>query len=261
MAVLVAAACADQGQQGRINNLDIKKSSGVIYGKDSVRNITEEKIHGSEKFKRNLKASAALVMDSDIKSAQDGSSLLNDTTVEEKYRTCSDFKMGQQMAAAFCSGLLIAPDKILTAGHCFTDSDSDAESACGSISVVFGYSKELANASVKKVEAAQIYHCSKLLQMDNYSADNGKSETDYAIFQLDRPVVGVEPVLISKMDPEAQHQIKLGDEIYTVGYPVGTPKKLARGRIRRLLATADKRAAELGVPDTEAGLSPELLDL
>ena len=29
----------------------------------------------------------------------------------------------------------------------------------------------------------------------------------------------------------------------------------------QLLATADKRAAELGVPDTEAGLSPELLDL
>ncbi len=34
-----------------------------------------------------------------------------------------------------------------------------------------------------------------------------------------------------------------------------------RGRIRRLLSTADKRAAELGIPDTEAGLSPELLDL
>jgi hypothetical protein len=33
------------------------------------------------------------------------------------------------------------------------------------------------------------------------------------------------------------------------------------GRIRRLLATADKRAADLGIPDTESGLSPDLLDL
>jgi len=38
-------------------------------------------------------------------------------------------------------------------------------------------------------------------------------------------------------------------------------KDAVAGRIRRLLATADKRAAELGIPDTEAGLSPDLLDL
>ncbi|WP_333811563.1 DNA-binding protein WhiA [Timonella senegalensis] len=38
-------------------------------------------------------------------------------------------------------------------------------------------------------------------------------------------------------------------------------KDAVAGRIRRLLATADKRAKELGVADTEAGLSSDLLDL
>jgi DNA-binding protein WhiA len=38
-------------------------------------------------------------------------------------------------------------------------------------------------------------------------------------------------------------------------------KDAVAGRIRRLLATADKRAAELGMPDTEAGLSPDMLDV
>ncbi len=37
-------------------------------------------------------------------------------------------------------------------------------------------------------------------------------------------------------------------------------KDAVAGRIRRLLATADKRAAELGVPNTESGLSREMLD-
>jgi cell division protein WhiA len=37
-------------------------------------------------------------------------------------------------------------------------------------------------------------------------------------------------------------------------------KDAVAGRIRRLLATADKRAAELGVPNTEASLSAEMLD-
>ncbi|SDE51019.1 DNA-binding protein WhiA [Auraticoccus monumenti] len=37
-------------------------------------------------------------------------------------------------------------------------------------------------------------------------------------------------------------------------------KDAVAGRIRRLLATADKRAAELGIPSTEASVSPELLE-
>ncbi|WP_043498145.1 DNA-binding protein WhiA [Georgenia sp. SUBG003] len=38
-------------------------------------------------------------------------------------------------------------------------------------------------------------------------------------------------------------------------------KDAVAGRIRRLLAMADKRAHELGIPDTEAILTPEMLDL
>jgi hypothetical protein len=36
-------------------------------------------------------------------------------------------------------------------------------------------------------------------------------------------------------------------------------KDAIAGRIRRLLAMADKRAEELGIPDTEASLTPEML--
>ena len=37
-------------------------------------------------------------------------------------------------------------------------------------------------------------------------------------------------------------------------------KDAVAGRIRRLLAMADKRAADLGIPDTEAAVTPDLLD-
>jgi DNA-binding protein WhiA len=37
-------------------------------------------------------------------------------------------------------------------------------------------------------------------------------------------------------------------------------KDAVAGRIRRLLATADKRASELGIPNTEANLSAEMLE-
>ena len=37
-------------------------------------------------------------------------------------------------------------------------------------------------------------------------------------------------------------------------------KDAVAGRIRRLLATADRRAAEIGIPNTEASLTAELLE-
>lgn len=55
------------------------------------------------------------------------------------------------------------------------------------------------------------------------------------------------------------HQQASLEELGALAHPPMTKDAIA-GRIRRLLAMADKRAAELGIPDTEAGLPPDLLD-
>ena len=49
------------------------------------------------------------------------------------------------------------------------------------------------------------------------------------------------------------------EELGSLAVPPMTKDAIA-GRIRRLLAMADKRASDLGIPDTEAGLSPDLLN-
>jgi DNA-binding protein WhiA len=48
------------------------------------------------------------------------------------------------------------------------------------------------------------------------------------------------------------------DELGRLADPPMTKDAVA-GRIRRLLATADRRAAELGIPDTESAI-PDLLE-
>ena len=48
------------------------------------------------------------------------------------------------------------------------------------------------------------------------------------------------------------------EELGSLANPPMTKDAIA-GRIRRLLAMADKRAVELGIPDTESGISPDLL--
>ncbi|NBR93421.1 MAG: DNA-binding protein WhiA [Actinobacteria bacterium] len=48
------------------------------------------------------------------------------------------------------------------------------------------------------------------------------------------------------------------EELGSLAVPPMTKDAIA-GRIRRLLAMADKRAGEMGIPDTESGISPDLL--
>jgi len=48
------------------------------------------------------------------------------------------------------------------------------------------------------------------------------------------------------------------EELGSLAVPAMTKDAVA-GRIRRLLAMADKRAADIGIPDTESSLSPEML--
>jgi DNA-binding protein WhiA len=55
-----------------------------------------------------------------------------------------------------------------------------------------------------------------------------------------------------------QHKQASLEELGQLHDPVLTKDAIA-GRIRRLLAMADKRAEDLGIPDTEASLTPEML--
>ena len=55
-----------------------------------------------------------------------------------------------------------------------------------------------------------------------------------------------------------EHRQASLEELGALADPPLTKDAIA-GRIRRLLAMADKRAEELGIPDTEASLTPEML--
>ncbi|GAA2020860.1 DNA-binding protein WhiA [Pseudokineococcus marinus] len=57
-----------------------------------------------------------------------------------------------------------------------------------------------------------------------------------------------------------EHRQASLEELGAMADPVMTKDAVA-GRIRRLLAMADRRAAELGVPGTESGLTPEMLEV
>ena len=55
-----------------------------------------------------------------------------------------------------------------------------------------------------------------------------------------------------------EHKQASLEELGALSDPAMTKDAVA-GRIRRLLAMADKRAADLGIPDTESAVTPEML--
>ena len=69
--------------------------------------------------------------------------------------------------------------------------------------------------------------------------------------------LGLQPDLLPEL--RISHGQASLEELGSLAVPPMTKDAIA-GRIRRLLAMADKRASELGIPDTEAGLSPDLLN-
>jgi DNA-binding protein WhiA len=81
---------------------------------------------------------------------------------------------------------------------------------------------------------------------------------------------GAQPVDLSQLEAAPEHLLAAGElrlkhpqasleELGALADPPMTKDAVA-GRIRRLLALADKRAIALGLPTTEAAVSPELLE-
>jgi len=138
---------------------------------------------------------------------------LNAPSLQARFNVCSDERFATQVSAADCSGTLIAPDLVITAGHCV-----DASSCAGSVRVVSGYRMRSAT-ELAPISVDQIHACAEVV------AREFTSQIDYAVIRLDRPVSGaILPKLKVGSVPLAQ-----GQHLVVAGYPSGVPEKVAGG--------------------------------
>lgn len=129
---------------------------------------------------------------------------------------CEGEKFTEQANPGMCSGFLIAPDLIVTAGHC-----ADLPTFCSEYRWVFDFKVD---ENTKKagidIKEENIYKCKKVVS-NSLSMSLG---LDYAVVQLDRRVTDREPLEIRNDDSIANDTALL-----VIGSPSGLPLKVAGG--------------------------------
>ena len=101
----------------------------------------------------------------------------------ESMNMCKSEPYWDQPLGAFCSGSLVGPDLIMTAGHCVT-----SESDCKETKFVFGFGIKEAGKYPNSVAASDVYGCGQLL-----GRLQENSGADWALIRTDRPVAGHVP--------------------------------------------------------------------
>lgn len=133
----------------------------------------------------------------------------------EQYPLCENEKFLEQPAVGNCSGVLVAPNKVLTASHCLRAHDS-----CAQASFVFGWNLEKAQKAT--LLASEVFKCKAVVAQGL----NTKKGIDYALVELDRAVPGVKPVSIADTK-----NLKNGDAVVSYSYPLGLPLKRDIGKV------------------------------
>jgi hypothetical protein len=190
-----------------------RKQGQIVYGADDrvdYFGLTDESARAL------VAASVVALVPSEVIQST-GGALAGASTWGDRAGLCAGEPFLDQPAAAFCSGVLVDWDLVLTAGHC------TRLYAIQDFRVVFGYYFEepgqLATTASDIVPIAEIV-------AEQLDPEGTEPRLDYAWLRLERPVRAPrQPALIHRAPPV----LEPGDPVIVVGAPGGVPLKWDAG--------------------------------
>lgn len=194
----------------------------VVYGEDNrldVYKVTNS-LH-----KTLAQSTAGMVPTNLLKrtSVQNILEIQGGKTLRESANLCSGEAYAEQPVAPACSGFLVAPDLIVTAGHCYK-SFSTPENVCKSFAWIFDYNmKSATHDPNKNIQLKNVYLCKSIVEAVLTPT------MDYAIIRLDRKVVGRPALKIRETG-----RVNSATELVVIGHPTGLPTKVSpQGKITK----------------------------
>jgi hypothetical protein len=182
----------------------------VIYGSDTRIDVYQT----SDSKLMSLADSTVALFRAGGVSSEGGVAKLATQSYAAQYGLCKEEPFYDQEVGAFCSGSLVAPDVIMTAGHCVPSAD-----ACGDIKFVFGFAVKKEGVNPNSVPETEVYGCKELIGREQVN-----DGADWALVRLDRKVAGHKPLKLNLAG-----DIKEKTEVLVIGHPAGLPTKIAGG--------------------------------
>ncbi|NEQ99747.1 MAG: trypsin-like peptidase domain-containing protein [Cyanothece sp. SIO2G6] len=212
---------------------EIRTQQKVVYGTDDRQDLYEVM---DRDILLDSDSVVAIILSKDISSNGDGTFTLNSKNYGERYNLCNSEPFREQPTIAQCTGFLVDPSFIATAGHCVNEGN------LSSLRFVFGYEMQNENTARTRIENTEIYRGIRIIGR----REEGRA-ADWAIVQLDRPVLDHRPVQVRR-----HSKIDINTSVHVIGHPSGIPKKYADGANVRENTHSDYFVANL---DTYGGNS------
>lgn len=128
---------------------------------------------------------------------------------------CSSERFAAQMTAPVCTGFLVGPDLLVTAGHCVRKSTD-----CRNYYWAFDYKISTATSTTAIIPKNSVYKCSSIVT----TVQSSTTLDDYAVIRLNRKVTDRLPLEIRRSG-----KILDGTAVTLIGHPKGLPTKIADG--------------------------------
>lgn len=185
----------------------------VIYGEDDRLDLFEVE---DANYHLLARSTAMMMRESRMDYDQTSDTFTVQTQIiGEKYRLCPEEPFWEQQAAGVCSSFLVAPDILITAGHCIR-----TQGSCETAKFIFDYALFEEDQTVRTtIPSSDVYSCEKLIH-----SENRVGQADFAVIQLDRPVQGRMPLAFNR-----NREIELDTDLFVIGNPLGLPTKVAGG--------------------------------
>ena len=225
------------------NNLShaISKIPGVIYGKDDRAEVVDT---SDTLMIEKAKSTAGMFLNSNLSLQTNGTYKVTGKTLVQR-GWCSSERFSAQLTSPVCTGFLVAPDILATAGHCVS-SNTD----CKNYSWAFDYKLNANTDTTTSIPKNSVYKCKAIIS----SVNSSTSKNDYALLRLDRKVLDRLPLEIRKSGKIADNA-----NLVLIGHPKGLPMKIAPGAWVRsnsatnyFVANTDSYAGNSGSPIFDA---------
>lgn len=231
--------------------IHVSAGLAAVFGADDRR---ESLADGRAELAR---ATAVMISPVNYNTNKRGLIDLDFAPMTETWGVCSEARFASQPVAPIpCTGFLIAPDLLVTAGHCMLNSGEIRDGMtpfCESFSWLFDYRVERdGSVGVKDISPDRIVACKRVIYAVN-KPDYDKAKNHYT-FRRDIALIQLERALPGRRNFKfANEQVRRGDAVATIGYPLGLPVKTTlRGKVTDL-GTADYFSANLDVLGGNSG--------